>query len=148
MSNILNSPIIIVILRIILGSVFIYASIDKIINPNEFARNIANYHIIPFGLENFIAIVLPWLELFIGIGLLVGFFVDGSAILSMGLLVIFIVAISSAILRGYNIECGCGLDEGELVGTKKLLENSILILTGLLVLNRKLKYLEFFSNSH
>jgi len=60
----------IVVVRILLGAVFLWASLDKIIDPSKFARDISNYHIIPFGLENIIAIVLPWLEFFIGSGLI------------------------------------------------------------------------------
>ena len=49
--------------RLILGGVFIYASIDKILNPGDFAKIISNYHVLPFGLENLLAITLPWVEL-------------------------------------------------------------------------------------
>ena len=147
MKKIIENPILIIILRLILGGIFIYASIGKIVNPHEFAKNISHYHLVPFGLENTIAIFLPWLELIIGIGLVTGFMVDGSVVLSMSLLVMFIVAISSAILRGYNIDCGCGLKEGELVGTQKLLENSLLFISGLLILNRKYRNFEIFTKS-
>ena len=147
MKSLIKNPIVIIILRLILGGIFIYASIDKIANPHEFAKNISHYHLVPFGLENIISIFLPWLELIIGVGLIVGFMVDGSVVLSMSLLVMFIVAISSAILRGYNIDCGCGLKEGELVGTQKLLENSLLFISGLLILNRKYRNFEIFTKS-
>ena len=147
MKSLIENPIVIIILRLILGGIFIYASIDKIANPHEFAKNISHYHLVPFGLENIISIFLPWLELIIGVGLIVGFMVDGSVVLSMSLLVMFIVAISSAILRGYNIDCGCGLKEGELVGTQKLLENSLLFISGLLILNRKYRNFEIFTKS-
>ena len=147
MKSLIKNPIVIIILRLILGGIFIYASIDKIANPHEFAKNISHYHLVPFGLENIISIFLPWLELIIGVGLIVGFMVDGSVVLSMSLLVMFIVAISSAILRGYNIDCGCGLKEGQLVGTQKLLENSLLFISGLLILNRKYRNFEIFTKS-
>ena len=62
----------IVVIRVVLGSVFLWASFDKIIDPAKFAKSIANYHVLPFGIENTIAIVLPWLELFIGSGLILG----------------------------------------------------------------------------
>ena len=73
--------------------------------------------------------------------------VDGAALISMGLLVVFIIAISSAILRGFNIECGCGLKEGEIVGAQKLLENTILFLIGLCIINRGPRKYEIFPNS-
>lgn len=147
MKSILQNSIFILVIRLILGVLFLYASIDKITEPQSFARSIDNYHIIPFGMENTMAIILPWLELLIGLGLVIGCMVDGAALMSMGLLVVFIIAISSAILRGYNIECGCGLKEGELVGTQKLLENSILFLMGLFIMNRPSTLFEIFPKS-
>ena len=137
-------PIFIIIIRIILGSIFVYASYDKILDPGKFARDIANYHIIPFGLENSIAIILPWLELLIGFGLIVGIMVDGSAVISGGLLMIFIVFILQAILRGFNTECGCGLKEGEMVGWSKILENIVFLGASYLVFQQKNRILEFY----
>ena len=85
------NPVLILLIRVILGLVFIYASYDKILDPGKFARDIANYHIIPFGLENSIAIILPWIELLIGLGIILGIFLDGSVFISGGFLVLFIL---------------------------------------------------------
>jgi len=137
-------PIFIIIIRVILGCIFFYASYDKILDPGKFARDIANYHIVPFGLENSIAIILPWLELLIGFGLIAGIMVDGSAVISGGLLMIFIVFILQAILRGFNIECGCGLKEGEMVGWSKILENIVFLGASYLVFQQKNRILEFY----
>ena len=62
MNHIFKGPVVI-LCRIVLGGVFIYASIDKIMHPEEFAKAIGNYHVLPFGLENLLALTLPWLEL-------------------------------------------------------------------------------------
>ena len=43
----------------------------------------------PFGLENTVAIVLPWLELFIGIGIIAGIYINANALLSGSLLILF-----------------------------------------------------------
>ena len=145
--NYLQNKWISLIFRLFLGAMFMYASLDKINAPETFSGDIRAYQIIPFGLENSVAIILPWLELLIGIGLVIGVMVDGSALISMGLLVVFIIAISSAILRGINIECGCGLKEGEVVGTQKLLENTIFFLMGLFIVNRPSTLYEIFPKS-
>ena len=58
--------------RIVLGVVLIYASIDKIIHPEAFAKLIGNYNVLPFGLENVVAIILPTLELIVGCCLILG----------------------------------------------------------------------------
>jgi putative oxidoreductase len=130
--------------RIIIGAIFLWASIDKIIDPAKFARDISNYHIVPFGLENTIALILPWLEFFIGTGLLLGIMVDGSILISSVLLITFNIMIAQAMARGFNIDCGCGLKEGQLVGFEKLIENFIFIIFSYFVYTRKEKILEFF----
>ena len=140
-------PWLIVLIRVLLGVIFIYASYDKILDPGKFARDIANYHIIPFGLENLIAIILPWLELFIGIGLIAGLMVDGASMISGGLMTIFILFILQATLRGFNIECGCGLKEGEMVGWTKILENIISLFASWMVFSRQKNLFEFFPKS-
>jgi len=145
--NSLKNKWIILIFRLSLGAMFIYVSMDKINDPSTFSDDIRAYQIVPFGFENFLAIILPWLELLTGLALVIGVMVDGAALLSIGLLVVFIIAISSAILRGFNIECGCGLKEDEIVGAQKLLENTIFFLMGLCIINRTSHKYEIFPKS-
>jgi len=132
------------IIRLLLGAMWVWASLDKVQDPAQFSRDVANYHVMPFGLENLSAIVVPWLELLIGIGLIIGVMVDGAALVSLSLMLLFIVLISQAILRGFNIECGCGLKEGQLVGWEKILENIVFLGGSYLVLIRPKKLLELF----
>ena len=137
-------PWLIVLIRILLGVIFIYASYDKILDPGKFARDTANYHIIPMGFENLIALIIPWLELFIGIGLVAGLMVDGASIISGGLMALFILFIIQATLRGFNIECGCGLKEGEMVGWNKILENLVFLGASYMVWQRQPKLFALF----
>ena len=137
-------PVFIYIMRLVLGVDFIYASYDKILDPSKFARDISNYHIVPFGLENTVAIILPWLELFIGIGIVLGIYIDGNTLLSAFLLLLFNFLIFQAMVRGFNIECGCGLKEGELVGWRKLIENFTLFGGACLILLSKKRIFEFY----
>ena len=130
--------------RISVGAIFLWASFDKIIDPAKFARDISNYHIVPLGLENTVALILPWLEFFIGTGLILGVMIDGSIIISSVLLITFNIMIAQAMARGFNIDCGCGLKEGQLVGFEKLIENFIFIVFSYFVYMRKEKFLEFF----
>ena len=137
-------PVFIYIMRLVLGVVFIYASYDKILDPSKFARDISNYHFVPFGLENTVAIILPWLELFIGIGIVLGIYIDGNTLLSAFLLLLFNFLIFQAMVRGFNIECGCGLKEGDLVGWRKLIENFTLFGGACLILLSKKRIFEFY----
>ena len=93
--------------RVIIGGLFIWASLDKIINPEAFARVIHNYRILPPYAINIVAIVIPWLELIAGVALLIGFKYKGANILIFAMLTVFAIALISAYSRGLNINCGC-----------------------------------------
>lgn len=136
--------IIVLIARLLIGGILIYASFNKIVDPGGFVKAIANYHIIPFGLENSMAIILPWLELIVGLCLIIGVFIDGAAFLVIIMMVIFIVAITFAILSGYNIECGCGLKPGELVGIQKIIEDLTYLILALIILKRPNRRFELY----
>ncbi len=105
--KVISSPYLTTIMRIMVGLVFIYASLDKIANPAYFAGTIQNYQILPDLLINLAAIILPWLELICGILLTSGLWHQSAAIIVSALTMIFILAIGSVIFRGLDIECGC-----------------------------------------
>ena len=138
----------IIFLRLILGAVFLWASFDKILDPASFAKNISNYHVVPLGLENTVAIILPWLEFFIGTGMILGIMVDGSIIISSFLLILFNILIAQAILRGFNIECGCGLIDGQMVGIEKILENFVLLGFAYILNLRDKNFFELFPKTN
>ena len=106
----LNLPF---IFRMILGVVFIYASYDKILNPAGFSENIHNFHVTPAAVENLAALIIPWLELIVGVFLIFGVFLEGSTSITIGLLVFFIIILSQAVLRGIDIHCGCFKTEAD-----------------------------------
>jgi uncharacterized membrane protein YphA (DoxX/SURF4 family) len=93
--------------RIVIGGIFIYASIDKIINPESFTRIIHNYRLFPPSLINIIAIVTPWIELVSGVFLIIGFKYKGANLIIFGMLIAFIIALTISYARGININCGC-----------------------------------------
>ncbi|MFQ6606808.1 MAG: MauE/DoxX family redox-associated membrane protein [Fidelibacterota bacterium] len=135
--------------RLVVGVVFIYASLDKIAHPGDFAEAIGNYHVLPWGLENLLGLTLSWLELLIGLCLIFGIMLDGAALLSAGLLMVFIVAISQALARGIDIECGCFKvsSPGEKVGLKRIIEDLIYLGLTWLILFRKERKWELFPRS-
>jgi uncharacterized membrane protein YphA (DoxX/SURF4 family) len=93
--------------RLALGGIFIYASLDKIAHPLEFARIIANYSILPAWLVTLPALALPWLELIAGLCLVVGLWTRSSALLLSLLLLVFMTALGFNALRGISMSCGC-----------------------------------------
>ncbi|MBT3180660.1 MAG: DoxX family membrane protein [Candidatus Marinimicrobia bacterium] len=136
--------------RLILGIIFLYASWDKIAHPAEFAKAIGNYHAVPFGLENMIGLVLPWLELLVGFCLIAGIMVDGAAILCVIMNVVFIFAISQALARGISIDCGCfsvTTEGGDKIGLETILRDIVYLGMSLVILYRTERRLEFFPKS-
>jgi uncharacterized membrane protein YphA (DoxX/SURF4 family) len=101
------SRLLYLIARMILGVVFIYASYDKLFHPKAFADIIYHYQILPDRLINITAIFLPWLELLIGIFLMIGLWMPGTVIWCNFLLVVYIGALSFNLARGLDIDCGC-----------------------------------------
>ena len=138
----------IISIRLILGTVFLWASFDKILDPATFAKNISNYHVVPFGLENTIAIILPWLEFLVGTGMILGIMIDGSIMISAFLLLLFNILITQAIIRGFNIECGCGLKEGQMVGIGKIFENFALLGIAYILSIRGENFFELFPKTN
>ena len=63
MKELLSNKYLILLMRLILGIIFIYASIDKIQNPAAFSDTIDNFHISPIPINNLLALFIPWIEL-------------------------------------------------------------------------------------
>ena len=103
----LTHPTLALAARVVLGSVFIVASLDKIIHPELFARTVYNYQLLPEVAVNVVALWIPWLELVGGAFLLLGFWVRGSVILLTGLLLVFLGALGFNLARGLDVACGC-----------------------------------------
>ncbi len=103
----MKGPLIPILVRFVLGVVFLYASLDKIIYPSAFAQTVHHYQVFPNLLVNLTAIVLPWLEMILGLFLISGIWLPGAVLLCNILLSAFLVLLLSAILRGLDIDCGC-----------------------------------------
>lgn len=103
----INSSQVYLILRILLGMVFVWASYSKILNPEDFAHIIKNYRILPSFLINPVAVLLPWTEALCGLLLITGCFTKGAALIVNILIIIFISAIIFNLYRGIDISCGC-----------------------------------------
>lgn len=105
--NFLSNKYFLITLRLIVGGFFVYASLDKLLNQELFARAIYNYKIVPDVLINISAIIIPALELVTGSFLILGIFKKGSSFIITALLVVFIILLSQAYARGLDISCGC-----------------------------------------
>jgi subtilase family serine protease/thiol-disulfide isomerase/thioredoxin/uncharacterized membrane protein YphA (DoxX/SURF4 family) len=93
--------------RVLLGGIFIGASISKLQNPSSFTYLVMSYDILPYPLAAVYGSLVPWLELFIGVSLVLGLFVKFVSAISIPLVTSFIIASSYKLLLGTQTGCGC-----------------------------------------
>ena len=106
-----------VLLRWAVAGIFIYAAIEKIISPLAFADSIASFQLLPKEMINLVALGLPPLEIVLGLAVLTGFYRRPALLGVSVLMLIFILALVSAIVRGIPVDCGCfGSSEPSVAG--------------------------------
>jgi uncharacterized membrane protein YphA (DoxX/SURF4 family) len=95
-------------LRLGLGGLFIVAGVLKLRDPTEFAIEVTNYRLFPL-LAPWLAVTLPPVEIVLGCALvfLPRDWRRASALAMAALLVAFTVAVTQAVGRGINVDCGC-----------------------------------------
>lgn len=93
--------------RLFLGVVLIYAGAAKVGKPLTSQRAVQAFEIFPSDLAGWIGLALPFVEIALGVLLVIGLFTRPVAIASTLLMVVFIIGISQAWARGLTIDCGC-----------------------------------------
>ena len=119
----------ILVLRILLAAVFLYAAYSKLRQSwLLFAMAIDAYGLLPQWAVMTLARVLPWCELVLGILLLTGFWLRQAAIAASALLVVFFAVMLRSYAKGLQINCACfGL--GEAISLKTLVRDGALLLS-------------------
>lgn len=93
--------------RLALGGVLLVAGLLKVSHPDKSAMSVRAYELLPISVANAFGYSLPWIEIGVGLLLLIGIAVRINAIIGGSLMLLFIVAISQAWARGLSIDCGC-----------------------------------------
>jgi uncharacterized membrane protein YphA (DoxX/SURF4 family) len=107
-SGFLRHPRTHLLLRLLLGAFFVFASLDKIASPAAFAKIVYQWQVIGPVPSNLVAVTLPWIEIVAGLLLIAGVWKRESALVIALMLVVFIVAAASVMARGIDVEnCGC-----------------------------------------
>lgn len=125
--------IFLILLRVMLGAIFVYAAWLKLRDPWQiFAMSIDSYRILPLKAVELAAHVIPWLELTIGMLLIAGVWLRISGPIVSLLLLTFFALMVRAYAKGMAIDCGC-FGPGEAISWKTLLRDGALVAAALLV---------------
>jgi len=92
---------------LVLAAVFLYAGVDKIRDPLQFADSVAGFAILPVAFIDPLALSLPLFEMACGALLLFPRARRVGALAIALISVVFFVALLSALLRGLTLDCGC-----------------------------------------
>jgi len=96
------------LVRCLLGAIFVVAGALKISAPGDFHTDLAAYAIpLPDFTVRLIAVAFPFLEIFCGAALLVGYWPETVGALAAGLCLGFVLMLGQAVLRGLELNCGC-----------------------------------------
>jgi uncharacterized membrane protein YphA (DoxX/SURF4 family) len=94
--------------RLVVGSILILAGMLKLQGDSQtFLKNVLAYDLVTPHIAKLITSCLPWLEFICGLFLTIGFFLPITILISFGLLLIFTIAIASAVVRENPVNCGC-----------------------------------------
>lgn len=127
-------PAVVLVLRLVLAGIFIYAGYVKLRDPWQlFAASIASYELVPMWMGEIIAKAFPWVEIAMGVGLVIGWrLLTPSALLTALVLVFFNVMLWRAFLQGKEIDCGC-FGPGEALTWKTLVRDGSMLAGALVV---------------
>jgi uncharacterized membrane protein YphA (DoxX/SURF4 family) len=144
----LRNPLLERAMAVALGAVFVYASLDKIAQPAEFARIVYRYQLLgPNAFlgpayANLLAATLPWVELAVGLLLIAGLWRREAALVAGAMLVMFVGAVGWTMVMGIDVEnCGCFSvgDQGRQTGWTLLLGDLVLLAMAVVLVKAPLR---------
>jgi len=120
--------------RLVLGGVLFIAGYLKVSTPDKSQMAVRAYEVLPISLANLIGLLLPYVEIGIGLLLILGVYTRISAALGGAIMVVFIVAIAQAWARGLTIDCGCFGGGGQVAASETKYLSEIIRDTALVLL--------------
>jgi len=131
------TTIALLIARIALGAIFVYAAYTKLHYAGAwhlhdydfiFAFGITSYQMLSLQNALWLARVLPWLEVALGVLLIGGIALRWAGSAATALLLIFMTALARAWMLRLEITCGCFGNQSESPGRELLLDGVLLLL--------------------
>lgn len=111
------------------GLTFALASAAKLLDRAAAVSAVERFQLLPKGVARIVGSILPWIELLLGVSLIVGVASRTAAIVAISLLVVFTIAQATVLVQGRRVECGCfGSLSSEPVRLRDIVNNAFLIL--------------------
>jgi uncharacterized membrane protein YphA (DoxX/SURF4 family) len=140
-------PWISTVARLGLAAVFLIAGATKVGDLAESGRAVNAYRLMPFEVAKVVGAAQPFLEIAVGLLLVIGVATRLVAGIGAVLLVLFIAGIASAWARGLRIDCGCFSKGGDLgagqlptYGREIVRDVGFLVLAGILLWRPRSRY--------
>jgi uncharacterized membrane protein YphA (DoxX/SURF4 family) len=129
----LQHPSLLLLARWLLAAIFLISAFGKLRDRRGFVAAVLDYRVLPQRWARRFAVVLPWLELALGLMLVLGIGTRVAAVLSALLLFVFIIAMGVNLLRGRtDLNCGCGgARHAQTISSRLIARNLGLILLAL-----------------
>lgn len=128
-------PGLLLLLRWVVGGLFITAGLLKALDPARFTADILAYRLLPYAPAVALAFYAPYLELIAGARLVLRPRDDAARQVLAGLTLLWTAAVATAWMRGLDISCGCfGAGAGATAGLA--LARNVLLLFALAALRR------------
>jgi uncharacterized membrane protein YphA (DoxX/SURF4 family) len=93
--------------RLVPGVLLLWAGASKALDRQGSILAVSGYDALPAGLVEPVAIVLPWIELVLGLLLVLGLYTRVAGIGTAVLMSAFVAGMLQAKARGLSIDCGC-----------------------------------------
>jgi uncharacterized membrane protein YphA (DoxX/SURF4 family) len=121
------------VLRLGLGAIFVYSAWSKLKDSWAlFAMAVDSYQVLPLWGVQWVARTLPWVELLIGVLLIVGRWMRVTTVACSVLLLVFFGLMIRAHLKGMEINCGC-FGPGEAISWRTMLRDGAMVAGSLLL---------------
>jgi uncharacterized membrane protein YphA (DoxX/SURF4 family) len=119
--------------RLVLGGLFIYSGYIKIQDTLQFAVAVSGYKLVPEDLVFSIATYFPWVEIALGIVLLIGWKIRYSSAAAVALILFFIAILTITYLRGIEANCGC-FSFDDRISPKTIVRDGLILIPALCLL--------------
>jgi hypothetical protein len=115
-------------IEIALAVVLMYALVQKVRSPRDFARTIVDYDVLPASLSPLVALIVLTAEATISMALVANVAAPMAGAAAVVLFGAFLVALASNMSRGRRVSCGCFGEDSEEISGRSVARVALLLI--------------------